>query len=128
LDENVDAPFPVKTKSPRKSPSPKKSPRRTPKIDFVALNKKEVRPIKVFKPAPTVKASPTRLDKVLKTKASPHRGAVNVNTNKPDSLYHNILYKKPNEKVKTPVREPEPIYSKQSTPEKHYIMQKETSP
>ena len=75
-----------------------------------------------------MKASPTRLDKVLKTKASPHRGAVNVNTNKPDSLYHNILYKKPNEKVKTPVREPEPIYSKQSTPEKHYIMQKETSP
>jgi len=65
---------------------------------------------------------------VLKTKVSPARdwrGAQNVR-DKPDSLYHNVLYNKPQRKIV--MREPSPVYSRQSTPEKHFIEPKEYSP
>ena len=130
----VNQPSPT-TKKLRKngaSPSPKKnsSPRKH-KIDFVSLNKKDVSAYKM-RPYTAKKAevSPTRLDTVLKTKVKPARDwRGNQNTyGKPDTLYHNVLYQKPVRTTNVVVRDPSPVYSQHTTPEKHYIQQKEFSP
>jgi hypothetical protein len=46
---------------------------------------------------------------------------------KPDSIYHSALYNKPQRTVQV-YRAPSPVYSKESTPEKHYLERKEYSP
>lgn len=65
----------------------------------------------------------------MKTKVKPARDwKGNMNTQgRPDSVYHNVLYQKP-QRTAVLVRDPSPVYSQHSTPEKHYIQEKEFSP
>ena len=58
------------------------------------MNREDIkyRPLKVQ--ADARKSSPTRLDKVLKTKVQPVRSSINGQNTKTNTLYHRILDKK----------------------------------
>jgi hypothetical protein len=85
-------------------------------MNFMALNREDVR-YKPLKVQNDNRNSPTRLDKVLKTKASPTRQLSNRQSpSKTNSLYHRILESK-TIGYRPPMREPETIFTNVSTPD-----------